>query len=73
VLPTNYKSNFIWFVKEYPEARESLLERGKQLLQKDGLIDDEALERERKAMMSTGEKIDQLGKSTKSCLSFKES
>ncbi|CAG7722409.1 unnamed protein product [Allacma fusca] len=44
-------------LQEYPEAREELLERGKQLLQKDGLIDEEALEQERQKSITTADKI----------------
>jgi len=40
------------------------MERGKQMLMKDGLIDEEALERERKYQMTQAEKVDKLGKSS---------
>lgn len=37
------------------------MDKGKQMLMKDGLIDEEALERERKYQMSQVEKIEKLG------------
>ncbi|KAF0298532.1 Cyclic nucleotide-gated cation channel subunit A [Amphibalanus amphitrite] len=36
-------------LNDYPEARRSLLERGRQILQKDGLLDEEAAEAEEAA------------------------
>ncbi|OXA53317.1 Cyclic nucleotide-gated cation channel subunit A [Folsomia candida] len=47
-------------LREYPEAREVLLERGKQMLQKDGLIDEEALEKERQAQLNTNSLVETL-------------
>ncbi|ODN03246.1 Cyclic nucleotide-gated cation channel subunit A [Orchesella cincta] len=47
-------------LREYPQARDALMERGKQMLMKDGLIDEEALERERKYQMTQAEKVDKL-------------
>ncbi len=44
------------------------MERGKQMLQKDGLIDEEALERERQAQLNTSDKISKLGTHTHSYL-----
>lgn len=41
------------------------MERGKQMLLKDGLIDEAALERERKYQMSEAEKVEKLGKMDK--------
>lgn len=37
------------------------MERGKQMLMKDGLIDEEALERERKFQLTQMEKVESLG------------
>ncbi|CAL8078899.1 unnamed protein product [Orchesella dallaii] len=47
-------------LREYPQARDNLMERGKQMLMKDGLIDEEALERERKYQMTQTEKVETL-------------
>lgn len=39
----------LWEVlEEYPEAKEMLIERGKQILLKDGLLDEDALRRSQK-------------------------
>lgn len=37
------------------------------MLQKDGLIDEEALEKERQAQLNTSDKISKLGKSLFNC------
>ena len=42
--------NDLWDVlEEYPEARSMLIERGKEILRKDGLLDEEALKAAQKA------------------------
>lgn len=41
------------------------MEIGKQMLMKDGLIDEEALERERKYQMSQAEKVENLGEQSR--------
>jgi len=48
-------------LQEYPEGRKSLLERGKQLLLKDGLLDEEANRQSQDEQEATKEKIEKLG------------
>jgi len=45
---------------EYPEARQSLLSKGKQILMKDNLIDEERAKQEEAAQESLEQKIDRL-------------
>ena len=58
------KSDLWDALQEYPEGRKSLLERGKQLLLKDGLLDEEANRQSQDEQEATKEKIEKLGKNT---------
>lgn len=55
------KSDLWDALQEYPEGRKSLLERGKQLLLKDGLLDEEANRQSQDEQEATKEKIEKLG------------
>ncbi|RWS05200.1 cyclic nucleotide-gated cation channel alpha-3-like protein [Dinothrombium tinctorium] len=47
----------LWDVlEEYPDARDVLIERGRQILLKDGLLDEDALRKAQKEKISTAEK-----------------
>ncbi|XP_044732623.1 cyclic nucleotide-gated cation channel subunit A-like [Chrysoperla carnea] len=45
---------------DYPEARDSLTERGCQLLRKDGLLDEAVFQKAQKAQLSLSENLDRL-------------
>ncbi|CAM1319621.1 CNGA2 (predicted) [Pycnogonum litorale] len=45
-------------LSEYPEAKKLLIERGRLLLQKDGLLDEDQFEAEQKKQISVEEKLD---------------
>lgn len=47
---------------DYPEARHSLMERGCQLLRKDGLLDEQAFRNAEMANESLNDKVNRLGK-----------
>lgn len=54
--------NDLWeALKEYPEGRKTLLERGRQLLLKDGLLDEEANRQHQDESVTTRERIEKLG------------
>ena len=54
--------NDLWeALKEYPEGRKTLLERGRQLLLKDGLLDEEANRQHQDESVSAKERIEKLG------------
>lgn len=48
-------------LQEYPEGRKSLLERGRQLLLKDGLLDEEVNRQQQEDHETTIEKMERLG------------
>lgn len=48
---------------DYPEARYSLMERGCQLLRKDGLLDENAFKKSQVEHETLKEKVDRLGTS----------
>jgi cyclic nucleotide gated channel alpha 3 len=48
-------------LEDYPEARSALLERGCQLLRKDGLLDEEALKLAEQESESIRDKVERLG------------
>ena len=50
-------------LQEYPEARLRLLEKGRQMLRKDNLLDEEVASRQELAQLSTDEKLTRLEKS----------
>lgn len=45
---------------EYPEAKKKLIERGRQILMKDGLLDEEAVREAEKRQQNVVDKIDRL-------------
>ena len=45
---------------EYPEAKKKLMERGQQILTKDGLIDEEAVKEAERRQQSVADKADRL-------------
>ena len=45
---------------EYPEAKKKLIERGRQILTKDGLLDEEAVREAEKRQQNVVDKIDRL-------------
>lgn len=47
---------------DYPEARHSLMERGCQLLRKDGLLDENAFKKSQAEHETLKDKVDRLGK-----------
>lgn len=47
-------------LEEYPEARAMLIERGKQILAKDGLLDEEGLRRARSAEIALNVRCERL-------------
>ena len=47
---------------QYPEAKKSLMERGRQLLMKDGLLDEEGLKAAQEQQETLSEKANRLGK-----------
>ena len=51
-----------WF--QYPEAKEILLQKGRQILMKDNLIDEEAMKAAEKEKLTIKEKVLNLGKIT---------
>lgn len=46
---------------DYPEARQSLMERGCQILRKDGLLDEEAFKRAQEENETLKDKVDRIG------------
>ena len=46
---------------QYPEAKKSLMERGRQLLMKDGLLDEEGLKAAQEQQETLSEKANRLG------------
>jgi len=50
-------------LQEYPEARQRLLEKGRQMLRKDNLLDEEVASRQELDQLSTDEKLTRLEKS----------
>ena len=50
-------------LQEYPEARQRLLEKGRQMLRKDNLLDEEVASRQELDQLSTDEKLAKLEKS----------
>lgn len=48
---------------DYPEARQSLMERGCQILRKDGLLDEEAFRRAQEENETLKEKVERIGES----------
>ena len=50
-------------LQEYPEARQRLLEKGRQMLRKDNLLDEEVASRQELDQLSTGEKLTRLERS----------
>ena len=55
------KSDLWNALQEYPEGRKTLLERGRQLLLKDGLLDEEVNRRHQDEKDSAKERIEKLG------------
>ncbi|XP_014674440.1 PREDICTED: cyclic nucleotide-gated cation channel alpha-3-like [Priapulus caudatus] len=55
-----YKDDLWEALLEYPEAKKVLLERGRQILMKDGLIDEEAERAAEKTKEDTQNKVDRL-------------
>ena len=56
--------NDLWdALQEYPEGRHSLLQRGRQLLLKDGLLDEEVNSNQQNQTDYTKNRIEKLGKS----------
>lgn len=55
------KSDLWNALQEYPEGRKTLLERGRQLLLKDGLLDEEVNRRHQDERDSAKDRIDKLG------------
>ena len=55
------KSNKICFICQYPDAKTSLMERGRQLLLKDGLLDEQALTEAKTKQETTQEKVERFG------------
>ena len=55
------KNDLLDALKEYPEGRKTLLECGKQLLLKDGLLDEEAHRQQHNDHQSTKEQLLKLG------------
>jgi len=47
-------------LQEYPEARQRLLEKGRQMLRKDNLLDEEVASRQELDQLSTDEKLTRL-------------
>lgn len=45
---------------EYPEAKKKLIERGRQILMKDGLLDEEAVREAEKRQQNVVDKVDRL-------------
>lgn len=45
-------------IKEYPEAKSILIEKGRQLLRKDNLLDEEIAKKQDMEQMTTEEKLD---------------
>ncbi|XP_026479261.1 cyclic nucleotide-gated cation channel subunit A [Ctenocephalides felis] len=57
----------LWEVLEnYQEAKEMLIEKGVELLRKDGLLDEQALERSRRGKDSLKHEVDKLGQTVDS-------
>lgn len=52
------KNNLWNALEEYPDAKKLLSDRGKQILRKDGLIDEEAARREERRRQDTNKKIE---------------
>ena len=50
-------------LQEYPEARMKLLEKGRQMLRKDNLLDEEVASRQELDQLSTDEKLTKLERS----------
>jgi CRP-like cAMP-binding protein len=55
------KSDLWNALQEYPEGRKTLLERGRQLLLKDGLLDEEVNRRHQDESDSAKDRIEKLG------------
>jgi len=47
-------------LQEYPEARRTLIEKGRQLLRKDNLLDEEVAKRQDMEQISVEQKVDAL-------------
>jgi len=47
-------------LQEYPEARRTLIEKGRQLLRKDNLLDEEVAKRQDMEQISVDQKVDAL-------------
>jgi len=56
---------------EYPEAKKNLLEKGRQILMKDNLIDEEKAKKEEAAQESLEQKLQRIGMFVISCIKFK--
>jgi cyclic nucleotide gated channel len=53
----------LWLaLADYPEARQSLMERGCQILRKDGLLDEDAFRRAQIEDETLKDKVDRIGK-----------
>lgn len=52
---------------QYPEAKKSLMERGRQLLMKDGLLDEEGLKAAQEQQETLTDKAKRLGKKRVDC------
>jgi len=50
-------------LQEYPEARQKLLEKGRQMLRKDNLLDEEVASKQELQQLSTDEKLLRLERS----------
>ena len=47
-------------LQQYPDARQTLIEKGRQLLRKDNLLDEEVAKRQDMEQMSVEQKVDAL-------------
>ena len=61
------KSDLWDALQEYPEGRKTLMERGRQLLLKDGLLDEEVNRKHQDDTDSAKDKLEKLGNWVKMC------
>ena len=55
------KSDLLDALQEYPEGRQTLLECGKKMLLKDGLLDEDAHRQQQNEHDSDAERLEKLG------------